>query len=121
MNIGSTFSDAMMESNTGITNNVEERLRQHQEGIDPACFTYKRRPVELVYQCPFREVTDAIKTEKQIQGWSRRKKEALIRGDIALLHVLSVSTEKRRRFEQRNASSPLQPCHSERSRSGVEA
>jgi len=99
---------------TGITNNVEERLQQHQEGGDPTCFTYKRLPVKLVYQHVFREVTDAIKTEKQIQGWSRKKKEALIRGDIALLHGLSMSTEKRRKLEQRNASSPL-ACGSLRS------
>lgn len=95
---------------TGITNSVEERLRQYQEGIDLICFTYSRRPVELVYQHSFREVTDAIKAEKQIQGWSRRKKEALICGDIPLLHALSMSTEKRRKLEQRNASSTL-PTH----------
>ena len=92
---------------TGITNNMEERLQQHQGGGDPACFTYKRRPVELVYKHSFREVTDAIKAEKQIQGWSRRKKEALVRGDIALLQGLSMSTEKRRKLEQKNASSLL--------------
>jgi putative endonuclease len=92
---------------TGVTNYIEERVRQHQEGIDPYCFTYKRRPTELVYQCVFREVMDAIRAEKQIKGWSRKKKEALIRGDFVLLHELSMSNEKRQRLAQRNASSPL--------------
>ena len=74
---------------TGITNNLARRMLEHEEGIDPTCYTFKRRPVELVYNHSFREVTDAIRAEKQIKGWSRRKKEALIRGKVELLPVLA--------------------------------
>jgi len=74
---------------TGITNNVERRIAEHNDVIDPHCFTYKRRPVELVYQCSFREVSDAIAAEKQIKGWSRAKKEALIRGETDQLPLLA--------------------------------
>jgi len=94
---------------TGMTNNLEERFRQHQEGICETCYTYSRRPVELVFHHCFGEVDDAIRAEKQIQGWSRTKKEALIAGNIPLLHGLSVSTEKLQRMVKKNASSPLAP------------
>ncbi len=80
---------------TGITNNVERRIAEHNEGIDPQCFTYKRRPVELVYQYSFREVNDAIAAEKQIKGWSRKKKEALIQGEVDLLPGLSKNAMQR--------------------------
>jgi len=83
---------------TGVTNNMEQRLQQHQEGVDVKAFTFRRRPVKLVYQHDFREVTDAIAAEKQIQGWSRKKKEALIAGKFALLHTLAMSTEKKEKI-----------------------
>src|SRR3989338_1662736 len=94
---------------TGITNSLDMRISQHQEGNDPTCYTFMRRPVELVYSHSFREVQDAIKSEKQIQGWSRRKKEALIKGDIPKLQKLSMSSHKRKKIAQRSASSPLAP------------
>ena len=81
---------------TGITNNVERRIAEHNDVIDPHCFTYKRRPVELVYQCSFREVSDAIAAEKQIKGWSRAKKEALIQGEVELLPGLSKNAKQRK-------------------------
>jgi putative endonuclease len=65
---------------TGSTTNLELRLRQHQEGMG-AQHTAKRLPVELVYCEFFDRVSDAFDREKQIQGWSRKKKEALIYGD----------------------------------------
>lgn len=64
---------------TGITNDIDRRLWEHQEGINSSCYTFKRRPVELVYYEPFNDVNQAIVWEKQIKGWSRKKKEALIR------------------------------------------
>jgi putative endonuclease len=100
---------------TGMTNNIEQRYQQHQEGIEPQCYTFKRRPVGLLYQYAFREVKDAISAEKQIQGWSRKKKEALIAGKTELLHDLSMSTEKRTRIGMKNASSSL--AHANRMRS----
>jgi predicted GIY-YIG superfamily endonuclease len=66
---------------TGHTDNLEQRIAQHEFGTFPACHTYKRRPVELVF---FQEHTtreEALSSEQQIKGWSRKKKEAMIRGD----------------------------------------
>lgn len=66
---------------TGITNNLERRILEHKSGLKIECYTFKRRPIELVWFEIFNDVTNAIKTEKQIKGWSRRKKEALILQD----------------------------------------
>ncbi|WP_317133615.1 GIY-YIG nuclease family protein [Flavobacterium sp. GSA192] len=63
---------------TGITNNLERRLSEHNAGIDKDAYTFKRRPVELVWFEMFTEPTQAIMIEKKIKGWSRRKKQALI-------------------------------------------
>ena len=67
---------------TGITNDVAHRLDQHQMGIDTKCYTFKRRPVKLVYTAPFTDVYEAIHWEKVVKGWRREKKEALIRGEF---------------------------------------
>jgi putative endonuclease len=66
---------------TGITNNIEHRLWQHNTGIDKDCYTDPRRPVELKYLQHFQQVEEAIKWEKQLKGWSRKKKQALFRED----------------------------------------
>src|SRR5690554_3700622 len=62
---------------TGSTKNIEKRLAEHQAGVG-ANFTKKHRPVKLVYYETFQRVEEAFLREKQIQGWSRKKKEALI-------------------------------------------
>ncbi|MGB6519535.1 MAG: GIY-YIG nuclease family protein, partial [Candidatus Cybelea sp.] len=64
----------------GITSNLELRLGQHEFGVDPNCYTYKRRPVRLVYASDFLNVDDAIAWEKHVKGWSRAKKRALVAG-----------------------------------------
>ncbi len=74
---------------TGITNDIERRLREHNEGIDKKSYTYRRRPVELVFFERFSNPTHAIEFEKQIKGWRREKKEALIKRDWELLKQLS--------------------------------
>jgi putative endonuclease len=73
---------------TGSTIDLERRLWQHQNGLG-AKHTAKRLPVELVYCEFFEEVSDAFYREKQIQGWSRKKKQALMAGDDNLLHQLA--------------------------------
>ena len=65
---------------TGHTDNLEVRLAKHRAGEIPG-YTQTRRPVELVFTEEFSSRTDAFFRERQIKGWSRRKKEALIRGD----------------------------------------
>ncbi len=73
----------------GITNNVELRIGQHKEGINPKCYTFRRRPVECVYVARFQDVLDAINWEKKIKRWSRRKKEALIQKEYEKLPALA--------------------------------
>jgi len=51
---------------------------EHNNSHDPKAYTFKRRPVKLVFHETYDRVLDAIAREKQIKGWSRRKKEALI-------------------------------------------
>ncbi len=75
---------------TGSTKNLERRLNQHQSG-EGANFTKKHLPVELVYFEIFERIDWAFYREKQIQGWSHKKKEALINGDLQKLKELSRS------------------------------
>jgi putative endonuclease len=63
---------------TGVTNNLKNRFHQHAEGLDKTCYTYSRRPLELKYFEIIEDNIQAIKREKQIKGWTRIKKEALI-------------------------------------------
>jgi putative endonuclease len=75
---------------TGSTNNLELRLAQHQNG-EGANHTEKRLPVKLVYYEEFERVDQAFYREKQVQGWSRKKKEALINGQSESLPKLSLA------------------------------
>lgn len=78
---------------TGVTNNLEKRFSEHKSGTIQS-YTSSRLPVRLIYSANFSDINDAIRFEKQIKGWSRRKKEALIRGDFDSLIQLSRSKSK---------------------------
>jgi putative endonuclease len=67
---------------------LEERIGEHNAGHFGG-YTSTRRPVELVFAEWFDSVVDAITAERQLKGWSRAKKAALIRGDFGKLHILS--------------------------------
>ncbi len=73
---------------TGSTKSLERRLWQHQNG-EGANFTKKHRPVELVYFEEYNRIDHAFYREKQIQGWGRKKKEALINGEEIKLPELA--------------------------------
>jgi putative endonuclease len=75
---------------TGSTHNLELRLAQHQAG-EGGDYTSKRLPVTLVYSCEFESEHEAFLRERQVKGWSRGKKEALMRGDFEALVKLSKS------------------------------
>ncbi len=81
---------------TGSTINLEQRILQHQTG-EGANYTRKHLPVRLVYFEEFGQIEEAFKREKQIQGWSRKKKEALIKGQFDKLMELSKSYSKKRK------------------------
>ena len=66
---------------TGFTNNLDRRMIEHNEGKNKDCYTFDKRPIELVWFETFNDVLNAIAIEKQIKGWTRVKKEALIKED----------------------------------------
>ena len=73
---------------TGSTQNLMLRMEQHYSG-QGANYTKDRLPVELVYYEEFNRISDAFYREKQIQGWSHKKKQALIEGNAEKLVELS--------------------------------
>ncbi|ASY45523.1 MAG: TrmJ/YjtD family RNA methyltransferase [Pseudomonadota bacterium] len=64
----------------GHTDNLEQRIAQHQSG-EISGYTQTRRPVALVWSQDFGTRDEALSAEQQIKGWSRKKKEGLIAGD----------------------------------------
>jgi putative endonuclease len=83
---------------------LEPRILAHQTGAYPGSYTLKRRPVTLVWSEYFDRIVDAVSAERQIKGWSRAKKEALIRGDWTRIHALA-----RRRAGRSRAADEPQP------------
>jgi putative endonuclease len=83
---------------TGTTRaELDQRVGEHQAGAFDG-YTAQRRPVVLVFSQFFDRIADAIAAERQIKGWSRAKKEALIAGDFARLRSAS---QRRRPFGPR--------------------
>ena len=78
---------------TGVTNNLERRLTEHNSGLIKG-YTSSRLPVKIVFAERFMNINDAIRFEKQVKGWSRKKKEALIERDFDLLVRLSKKRNK---------------------------
>ena len=74
---------------TGSTKDLEKRISQHQNG-QGANHTKNRLPVELIYFEIYPRIDFAYFREKQIQGWSRRKKEALMEKQFFQLHIYSI-------------------------------
>jgi len=75
---------------TGSTTNLEWRISQHMTGKGSK-YTSSRLPVTLVYAFESSSIVESKNHEHQIKGWSRKKKEALIRGDYQALVELSKS------------------------------
>ena len=63
---------------TGITNDINRRIDEHNEGLSSDSYTFNRRPVQLMFYETFNDFRITEQWEKRIKGWSRRKKEALI-------------------------------------------
>lgn len=77
---------------TGHTDNIENRLAQHHQGVIASCYTYSRRPLICVFTQNFPTREEAIASEQQIKGWGRKKKEAMIRGDWQEVSKLAKSS-----------------------------
>jgi predicted GIY-YIG superfamily endonuclease len=73
----------------GSTVDLEGRIWQHNHSPDGAAYTRSRRPVRLAWAADFDRIDEAFAFEKRVQGWGRRKREALIRGDFGSLPGLS--------------------------------
>ena len=86
----------------GSTWDVERRLDQHQRG-QGAVYTSRRLPVELVFAHYDDSIAAVFALEKQIQGWSRAKREALIRGDFASISAAAKKRDWRGHDERRAA------------------
>jgi len=116
---------------TGHTDNLEQRIGQHNTGAIEG-YTHDRRPVTLAWSqdCPSR--IEALEAERQIKGWTRAKKEALMRSDWQALHEAAIPPAERAlrlrsgrtegesasKFEERSEDGSIpQSVHAERSRS----
>jgi putative endonuclease len=75
---------------TRVTNDIERRLWEHETCFYPNAYTSKRLPIKLVFWEKFYSPDHAIEFEKQIKGWSCKKKEAIIAGNWEKLKELSV-------------------------------
>ncbi|WP_321296297.1 GIY-YIG nuclease family protein [Marinifilum fragile] len=78
---------------TGSTRNLDKRLEEHMLGLG-SNFTKKHLPVKLLYFEEFDRIDDAFYREKQIKGWSRKKKEALINNQKDALKVFAACKNK---------------------------
>ena len=77
---------------------LARRVAEHNAGKCDG-YTARRRPVELVFHQEFDRVADAVAAERQIKGWRRAKKEALMRGDFALLSQLASRGKRHASFD----------------------
>lgn len=74
---------------TGITNDISRRVEEHNAGLNKNSFTFKRRPVKVIFHQDFNNVNQAIFFEKKIKRWSAAKKRALANDDELLLKLLA--------------------------------
>jgi len=75
--------------------NLEVRIAEHQSGENPKAYTFKRRPLKLIWHEEFSDKGIAHEKESQLKGWSRKKKEALINGNFDLLPELAKAYHKK--------------------------
>jgi len=78
----------------GHTDNIEQRLSMHHLGAISNCYTKDKRPLELVFLQNFSTRDDAFHAERQLKGWSRKKKEAFIRDDWKAIKELNLLQKK---------------------------
>jgi putative endonuclease len=86
----------------GSTKNLERRIVEHQEGLG-AKYTSRRLPVKLVYGEGYDHVAEAFYREKQVQGWSHAKREALIKGEYESLPALAKKKFEKKKLKDEQA------------------
>jgi putative endonuclease len=82
----------------GSTKDLERRMTEHLSGFGSR-YTSGRLPIKLVYGEEYDRISDAYYREKQVQNWSRAKREALIHGKYEMLPSLA-----KKRFERHKNS-----------------
>jgi predicted GIY-YIG superfamily endonuclease len=85
---------------TGATSDLTRRLWEHETGVDSKSYTFTRHPVELIWAEETSTKEEALTFERQIKGWSRKKKEVLIWGDWESIHLV-VWDERMKRESKR--------------------
>lgn len=88
----------------GITNDIERRLIEHKKGKTRS-YTSSRLPINLEWSLACTNPNEAIKIEKQLKGWSRRKKQALIEENWDNLVEFSKNYAENNNIRIKNASS----------------
>ena len=73
----------------GHSDDLELRWAQHETRAFPQCYTFSRHPLKLAYVAEVPTRLEALERERQLKGWSRAKKRALINGDFGALHDLA--------------------------------
>jgi putative endonuclease len=86
----------------GHTDDLDLRIAQHQHGELPG-YTATRRPLKLVWSDEFPTRYEALEAERQIKGWSRAKKLALIRGDWRAISELARNSKEKGRASTSSA------------------
>lgn len=94
---------------TGLTKDLDGRALEHEIGVNPDSYTFSRRPVKLVWSVITDSYQEAFRWEHQIKGWSRAKKEALIRGDIEGIHQIVKVERKLREQDKKNRAERKEP------------
>lgn len=90
---------------TGSAADLSKRLWEHETGASPSAYTYSRRPVTLVWTSEeVARYSDALRFERQIKGWSRAKKESLIRGSYEAVHAVVKKDREEREKVKRGSS-----------------
>jgi putative endonuclease len=90
----------------GHTDDLDARIGAHQSGAIPG-YTSTRLPVTLVWSDEFPSHYEALQAERQIKGWGRAKKLALIRGDWPLISALARNSEDKGRASTSSARTVL--------------
>ena len=75
---------------TGFTNNITRRIEEHQKGLNKLAYTYRRRPIKLIFHQEFNDVFQAKSFERRVKKWSAKKKLALANQDFNRLKLLSI-------------------------------
>ena len=90
---------------TGSAADVEKRVCEHNDGVMRDSYTFSRRPVKLIWVSEeVARYSDALRFERQVKGWSRAKKDALMRGDYDAIHGIVKYERKRREKDKKKTS-----------------